>query len=144
MLASSLGAHQDPDILLVETMLAPPPLADARRSLEYWQGRRKALPVYRCRARREAREMAARWEARVRAAERVRFEASVVGRILSAIGLSRLILLPLPLTKRRLIVFAWALVPPKIKLVAGGLVAAWLIVALAVVATAAAIFAELA
>ena len=115
-------------------MLAPPPLDDARRSLEYWQRRGKALPLYQRRARREAREMAARWDARVRAAERARFEASVAGRILVALGLSRLIALKGRLTKRRVLALAWAIVPRRVKLVAGGLVAGWLIVALATIA----------
>jgi hypothetical protein len=48
------------------------------------------------------------------------------------------------LGKRRLISLAWALVPRKIKLVAGGLVAAWLIVAIATLTAVAAVFARLA
>lgn len=129
-----MRAQRDPDLLLVESMLAPPPLADARRSLEYWQRRGKALPLYQRRARREAREMAARWDARVRAAEQARFEATVAGRILAALGLSRLIALKGRLTKRRVLALAWVLVPRRIKLVAGGLVAAWLIVLIGVAA----------
>ena len=38
--------HQDPDLVLLESMLAPPQLDDARRSLVYWQRRQKALPFY--------------------------------------------------------------------------------------------------
>ena len=129
-----MRAQRDPDLLLVESMLAPPPLADARRSLEYWQRRGKALPLYQRRARREAREMAARWDARVRAAEQARFEATVAGRILAALGLSRLIALKGRLTKKRVLALAWVLVPWRIKLVAGGLVAAWLIVLIGVAA----------
>ncbi len=139
-----MRAHQDPDSLLVETMLAPPPLAEARRSLEYWERRQKALPLYQRRARREAREMAVRWQARVRAAERVRFEATALGRILVALGLSSVFAYRMRLGKQRLISFAWALVPRKIKLVAGGLVAAWLIVAIATLTAVAAVFARLA
>ena len=52
------GAQKDADQLLIESMLAPPPLEDARNSLEFWQGRRKTLPLYRRAARREAKEMA--------------------------------------------------------------------------------------
>jgi hypothetical protein len=56
----------DPDLALIEQMRAPPPLEDARSSLEYWQRRRKALPLYRRAARREAKEMTVRWQERVR------------------------------------------------------------------------------
>ena len=88
--------------------------------------------------------MAARWEARVHAAERARFESSPVGRILSALGLSGLFVFRVRLTKRRVLSLAWALVPRKIKLVAGGLVAAWLIVALATLTAVGFAFAHLA
>ena len=40
-------------------------LTDAVESLTYWRGRAQRLPWYRVGARREAREMAQRWEARV-------------------------------------------------------------------------------
>jgi hypothetical protein len=138
-----MRVHRDPDLLLVEQMLAPPPVDDARRSLEYWERRQKTLPLHRRRARREARKMACRWETRVRAAERARFESSPVGRILSALGLSGLFVYRVRLTKRRVLLLAWALVPRKIKLVAGGLVAAWLIVALATLTAVAVAFAHL-
>src|SRR3954464_1740247 len=83
-----MRGHHDPDLVLVQELLAPPPLEDARRSLEYWQRRRSSLRLYQRAARREAHEMALRWEARVRAAERIRFEATFFGRILAAVGLS--------------------------------------------------------
>jgi hypothetical protein len=137
-------AHRDPDLLLIEEMLAPPPLADALRSLEYWERRQRTLPLYQRRARREAREMAARCEAQVRDAERARFESSPVGRILSTLGLSGLFLLRARLTKWRVLSLAWTLVPRKIKLVAGGFVAAWLIVALATLAAVAVMVARVA
>src|SRR5512144_2233916 len=105
--AADVRAHRDPDLLLVEAMLAPPPLADARRSLEYWERRQKALPLRQRRARREAREMATRWETRVHAAERAQFESSPVGRILSAVGLSGLFVFRVRLTKRRVLSLAW-------------------------------------
>jgi hypothetical protein len=124
----------DPDLLLVERMLAPPPLDDARRSLEYWRRRRKMLPVYRRRARQEAREMAQRWEERVRAAERLLFDSTALGRILKAIGLSGLYRRNVPDTNWRLVRLGWALVPRNLMLVAGGLMAAWLIVLLGVAA----------
>src|SRR6476619_7718091 len=86
-LDSVMRGHRDPDLVLVEEMLAPPPLEDARRSLEYWQQRHRALPLYRRRDRREAIEMARRWETRVRAAQQARFDASPIGRMLAAFGL---------------------------------------------------------
>jgi len=139
-----MRAQRDQDLLLVETMLAPPPLEDARRSLEYWEGRHRALPVYQRRARREAREMAARWDERVRAAERVRFESSVVGRFAARLGLSSAFVHRVRFTKGGLLFLTWALVPLRLKLVAGAVVAAWLIVAIGAVAALAAVLDRLA
>jgi hypothetical protein len=139
-----MRAQRDQDLLLVETMLAPPPLEDARRSLEYWERRHRALPLYHRRARREAREMAARWDERVRAAERVRFESSLAGRLVAWLGLSSAFVDRVRFTKRGLLFLAWALVPRRIKLVAGGVVAAWLIVAIAAIAALAAVLDRLA
>ena len=73
--------------------------------------------------------MAARWEARVRLAERARFESTVAGKLLVALGLGGLWEWRARLHKRNAARFAWALVPPKVKLVAGGVIAAWLLVA---------------
>lgn len=126
----SCGVHRDSDVLLVESMLAPPPIDDARRSLEYWQRRRKTLPLYRRSARREAREMESRWEGRVRAARIARFEASPVGRFLAALGVSTAWLHRAPVTKSGIFGFAWMIVPPKVKLVVGAVAATWLLVAL--------------
>jgi hypothetical protein len=120
-----MRANRDPDTLLVEEMLAPPPLDQARSSLEYWERRRALLPLYRRGARREAKEMAARWQERVEAAERVRFESTFLGRLLALFGISYL-----RVTKQGLLFFAWAMVPGKLKLVAGGLAAIWLVLAL--------------
>jgi hypothetical protein len=47
-------------------------------------------------------------------------------------------------TKRGLLFLAWVLVPRRIKLVAGGIVAAWLIVAIAAFALLAAVLDRLA
>ena len=74
-----------------------------------------------------AKEMAARWQERVEAAERVRFESTFLGRLLSPFGISYL-----RVTKQGLLFFAWAMVPGRLKLVAGGLVAIWLVLALTV------------
>ena len=124
-------AARDPDLLLVEGMLAPPPVDDARSSLAYWETRRKALPVYRRAARREAREMALRWEGRVQAAERARFEASPGGRLLAALGITNAWTHWVRFRERGFIRLAWAFVPPKVKLVAGAVVATWVLTALA-------------
>jgi hypothetical protein len=43
-------------------------IAEAREALEYWSGRAKKLPWHRRAARREARELAARWRGRLIAA----------------------------------------------------------------------------
>jgi hypothetical protein len=124
----------DHDAMLVEQMLAPPPLDDARSSLAYWQRRRRTLPVYRRAARREAKEMAARWEERVRAAELARFEATPLGRLLAWLGISVLWIRPSRITKRRVLLVGWRFVPRRLKLLVAAFAAAWLIVAVAVVA----------
>jgi hypothetical protein len=134
--------RRDPDLLLVEEMTAPPPLEDARRSLEYWQDRHRALPLYRRRDRREAVEMARRWEARVRAAQQARFDASPVGRVLGALGI-RLYAWRFTFTKRGVGSLIWLAVPRPVKLVAGGLAAAWLLAAVGVVAACFVLLAQL-
>jgi hypothetical protein len=132
--------YRDPDLLLVKQMLAPPSVDDARSSLEYWQRRREALPVYRRAARREAKEMAARWHDRLLAAEQLRFEASLAGRLLARVGISRLWLLRARFTKLGVISLAWSFVPRKVKLVAGGVAAAWLVMLAAGLAAAVLVF----
>jgi hypothetical protein len=136
-------AHRDPDLVLVDSMLAPPPLADARSSLEYWQQRRRALPLHRRSARQEAREMADRWEGRVRAAQQARFDASLIGRALAALGISSVWVRGLRFNKRGVLAAAWMFVPPKLKLIAGAVVLAWLSLALAVTVIAVVLFAQL-
>jgi hypothetical protein len=117
---------QHSDAQLLERMLAPPPLDEARSSLDYWTRRRQTLPLYRRAARREAKEMAARWQERVYAAEQASFEASVFGRLLAALGLSGLWIREARLGGR--------LIGRALKLVLGVFAAGWLIVALAVAA----------
>ena len=134
-----MRAQQDPDLVLVQEMLAPPPLEDARRSLEYWERRQKSLRLYQRAARREAREMALRWESRVRAAERISFEATLFGRILAAVGLSARWAPRPPFRKQRLLALAWVFMPRPLKLAAVGLVAAWLLAAVLTVAVLAAV-----
>jgi hypothetical protein len=121
----------DRDVLIIEEMLAPPPLEDARSSLEYWQRRRKALPLYRRSARREAKEMTARWQERVRAAELARFEASVAGRVLARLGISSIWFQRIQTASELLSWVAWVVVLRKVKLVVGSFVA---IAALVVIA----------
>ena len=87
--------------------------------------------------------MALRWESRVRAAERVSFETTVFGRILAALGLSRLWMQRTRFGKQSLFFVAWALTPRKLKLVAGGLLAAWLLTAVVTVTVLAVVAAHL-
>ena len=88
--------------------------------------------------------MATRWDARVREAERARFATSVPGRILAALGLSSLFVPRARITKARLVPLAWALVPLRIKLIAGGVLAAWLIALIGFTALAALVLVRLA
>ena len=139
-----MHAARDPDLLLIEQMLAPPPLEDARSSLEYWRRRRKVLPLYRLAARREAKQMTVQWQETVRAAERARFEASPVGRLLIAIGISSRWMLQMRRARKALLWLTWAFVTRKLKVVVAGVAAATLIVALAVVAAVVVVIAQLA
>lgn len=137
-----MRAHGDPDLLLVRRMLAPPPLDDARDSLEYWQRRRRSLPLYRYGARREAREIAARWQERVRAAERARFESSLHGRLLAALGISRL-WVRVRYRNHGALSLAWTLVPRQVRLVAGALAAIWFVLMFAAVAAFVVVFVQM-
>jgi hypothetical protein len=139
-----MRADRDPDLLLVEQMLAPPHLDEARSSLEYWQRRRRNLPIYRRAARREAREMAARCEERVRAAEQARFESSPVGRLLSALGISSVWLRRVRAAEGIVFWLAWAFVMRKMKVVVGGLAAVGLILVVVAVAALVVVFDQLA
>ena|SRR5215510_9621977 len=114
-----MEAVKDADQLLIERMLAPPPLEDARSSLEYWQGRRKRLPIYRLGARREAKEMAVFWHERVRAAELLRFEASFAGRLLARLGISSIWFRRAQDASQLLSWVAWAVLIRKVKLIVG-------------------------
>jgi hypothetical protein len=124
--------ERDPDLVLIERMLAPPPLEDSRSSLEYWRRRRKALPLYRRAARREAKEMASRWQERVRAAEWARFEASLAGRLLVRLGVSKLWLRRMRFAREAVTVLAWAVLMRKMRLAARGLALGILLVIAAV------------
>jgi hypothetical protein len=139
-----MRADRDPDLLLIERMSAPPPLEDARDSLEYWRRRRKALPLYRLAARREAKQMTAWWQETVLAAEQARFESSPVGRLLTAIGVSSLWVQRMRRARKVLLWLAWAFVTRKVKLVVGGVAAAALLVVVAVVTALVVVVAQLA
>jgi hypothetical protein len=56
------------DDVLIERLLAPPDLREGAEALAYWRDRRRRLPWYRVASRREASQMTAVWEKRVRAA----------------------------------------------------------------------------
>jgi hypothetical protein len=124
-------AERDADHVLIERMLAPPPLEDARNSLEYWQRRRKALPLYRRSARREAKEMAVRWQERVRAAELARFEASPVGRLLARLGISSIWFSRARLASELMSWIVWAVLLRKVKLVLGSFAALGILIVIA-------------
>ena len=111
-----LVAIRDADELLVQSMLAPPPLEQARSSLEFWRERRKALPLYRRRERREADEMIQRWRARVAAAERARFGTGLFGQVRRLLAREPL---SLPFARESAFVaFLWSILPRRIALVA--------------------------
>ena len=109
-------ANRHPDDRLLETMLAPPPLEQARSSLEFWSERRSGLPFYRLRERREADEMIRRWRMRLAAAERARFGTGLVGLIRRLLARERLSWAVWQ--EPTLVALAWRLVPRQVALVA--------------------------
>jgi len=64
---------------LAPARLGSDDLADARESLAYWEERAVRLPRHALRRRREAREMAARWQMRVAEAERAAYGRGLLG-----------------------------------------------------------------
>ena len=127
-------SERDPDLLLIERMLAPPPLKDARSSHDYWRGRRKKLPLYRLAARREAKEMTTFWEERVRTAEQAEFERTPVGRVLTALGLSGQWFRRAHLARKVAVWLVWGLLFRKLRLIAGSIAAAGLLLVIGAVA----------
>jgi hypothetical protein len=115
----------DADLVLVDELLAPPPLEDARRSLEFWRSRKQALPLYKRAARREADAMIARWQERVREAERARFASTPLGWVLGKLWPGRVMI-----DRRTVVGFAWKSTPPALRLAVG-----WFVV-LSIVMTA--------
>ena len=134
-LASVRVATEDPDLLLIAAMREPPALEQARSSLDFWRHRHSTLPIYRRRARREANEMIGRWQERVLEAERRRYGTGPLG------VLRRLIAGDVPpwwLSVSGLRGAAWQLVPRRLVVLAGAVVAVWLllcVLALAAIAS---------
>jgi hypothetical protein len=64
---------------LAPARLGSDELTDARESLEYWEDRAARLPRHAIRRRREAREMAGRWQMRVAEAERAAYGRGLLG-----------------------------------------------------------------
>jgi len=112
-MSSVVNRHADEALL--EKMLTPPPVEDARASLEFWVQRRSGLPIYRRRDRREADEMIRRWRMRLAAAERARFGTGLFGLIRRLLALEW----SWPLWQERtFLALAWRIVPRPIALVA--------------------------
>ena len=128
-------ATKDPDLLLIAALREPPALEQARSSLDFWRRRRSALPIYRRRARREANEMIGRWQERVLEAERRRYGTGLVGLV------RRFLAGDVQLwwaSRNRLVGVAWRFVPRRLVVLAGAVVAAWLllcVIALAAIAS---------
>jgi hypothetical protein len=109
-------ANRHADELLLGKMLAPPPLEQARASLDFWRQRRSGLPFYRLRDRREADEMIRRWRTRLAAAERARFGTGLFGQIRRLLAVEQR---SWPIWQERtLVAFAWRVVPRRLALVA--------------------------
>jgi hypothetical protein len=109
-------ANRRADELLLERMLAPPPLEQARTSLDYWLQRRSDLPFYRRRDRQEADEMIRRCRTRLAAAERARFGTGLVGQIRKVLALEQW---SWPIWEQRtLVALAWRVLPRRAVLVA--------------------------
>jgi hypothetical protein len=124
-------ASSDPDSVLLAELGAPPPLEQARSSLEYWTRRRSSLPLYKRSARREADEMIRRCRERVAEAERRLYGTGLKGlirRMLAGDGPAWGSL------RVGAIALVWALVPRRLVMLATMFLLAWLLVALLVVA----------
>lgn len=73
----------------VPARFADDSLQEARDALAYWEDRAGHLPRHAVLRRREARAMAARWSARVAAAERDRYGRGVAGTLLLLVAEGR-------------------------------------------------------
>jgi len=126
----SLTAH-DHDELLIAEMRQPPPLEQARASLDYWMQRRARLPLYKRSARREADEMIRRCRQRVAEAERRRYGTGIGGFV------RRLIAGDTPqwlVVRSGLLAFAWAFLPRRLVYAMTAFFLVWLLVGVLVVA----------
>lgn len=113
------------DELLIAEMREPPPLQQARASLDYWMRRRASLALYKRSARREADEMIRRCRARVAEAERRRYGTGIAGFV------RRLIAGDTPqwlVVRSGLLAFAWAFLPRRLVYAATAFFLVWLLV----------------
>jgi hypothetical protein len=78
---------RDPDDILIDDLRGPPPLDVCREALAFWTRRRDSLSWMRRSARRDAAEMVARWEQRLRDAERAERARRPWRRVLDALGI---------------------------------------------------------
>src|SRR3954447_9665888 len=119
------AAHRvDRDELLIAEMREPPPLEQARASLDYWMQRRASLPLYKRSARREADEMIRRCRERVAEAERRRYGTGVLGlvrRMLAGDGPSW------GTARVGVASLIWMLVPRQLVMAATAVVLVWLL-----------------
>src|SRR3954447_21144392 len=126
------AAHRvDRDELLIAEMREPPPLEQARASLDYWMQRRASLPLLKRAARREADEMIRRCRERVAEAERRRYGTGVAGfvrRLLAGDTPSWLVV------RSSVLAFAWVLLPRRLVYAATAFVLVWLLVGVLVAA----------
>jgi hypothetical protein len=124
-------SRPDHDELLIAQMREPPPLEQARASLEYWMQRRARLPLYKRAARREADEMISRCRARVVEAERRRYGTGLTG------FMRRLLAGDTPpwlVFRSGLFAFAWALLPRRLVYAATAFFLVWILVGVLVMA----------
>jgi len=118
-------ASQDRDELLIAQMRQPPPLEQARESLDYWMQRRASLPLLKRAARREADEMIRRCRQRVAEAERRRYGTGLAGFV------RRLLAGDTPqwlVVRSGLLAFAWALLPRRLVYAATAFFLVWILV----------------
>jgi hypothetical protein len=124
-------ASHDRDERLIAEMREPPPLEQARDSLDYWMRRRASLPLLKRAARREADEMIRRCRQRVMEAERRRYGTGLVGFV------RRLLAGDTPpwlVARSGLLAFAWALLPRRLVYAATAFFLVWLLVGVLVMA----------
>ena len=88
--------------------------------------------------------MTVRWQETVRAAEQAEFEATPLGRLLAALGISGLWLHRARLAKNAAFWLSWTLVVRKMKLVVGSVAAVGLLLVFAIVAALVVVIAQLA